>query len=66
MDGLDVIIILNKLDGCPSNRIDWILDGLLTILISYKRYRRTRHLVHAFQLGGSFSIRLVALGLVAP
>ena len=33
MDGLDVIIILDGLDGCPSDGMDWMLDGLLTTLI---------------------------------
>ena len=32
MDGLDVIIILDGLDGCPSDGMDWMLDGLLTTL----------------------------------
>ena len=33
MDGLDVIIILDGLDRCPSDGINWILDGLLTTLV---------------------------------
>ena len=32
MDGLDIINILDGLNGCPSDRMDWILDGLLTTL----------------------------------
>ena len=32
MDGLDVINILDGLDGCPSDGMDWMLDGLLTTL----------------------------------
>ena len=32
MDGLDVINILDGLDGCSSDGIDWMLDGLLTTL----------------------------------
>ena len=31
-DGLDVTIILDGLDGCPSDGMDWMLDGLLTTL----------------------------------
>ena len=34
MDGLDVINILDGLDGCPSDGMDWMLDGLLTTLVS--------------------------------
>ena len=32
MDGLDVINILDGLDGCPSDGMDRMLDGLLTTL----------------------------------
>ena len=33
MDGLDVINILDGLDGCPSDGMDWMLDGLLITLL---------------------------------
>ena len=38
MDGLDVINILDGLDRCPSDGMDWMLDGLLTTLAP-PRYR---------------------------
>ena len=34
MDGLDVINILDGLDRCPSDGMDWMLDGLLTTLLA--------------------------------
>ena len=37
MDGLDVINILDGLDGCLLDGMDWMLDGLLTTLISRTR-----------------------------
>ena len=32
MDGLDIINILDGLDRCPSDGMNWMLDGLLTTL----------------------------------
>ena len=45
MDRLNIINILDKLDGCPSDGMDWILDGLLTTLTlseEAERYAYTR------------------------
>ena len=41
MGGLDVINILDGLDGCPSDGMDWMLDGLLTTLLVNQLFRST-------------------------
>ena len=44
MDGLDVINILDGLDGCPSDGMDWMLDGLLTTLYKSMQSEATPNL----------------------